>query len=213
MQEDKIVEGKTVDLLGDWDKQKPLSGSMRPDQAAQTLQMFESKFNRLKDDRENIVKAKEALELSEPGYTSANAERMKVAIEEMQDLKAVWTALSGVWSQIDEIKEKPWLSIQPRKVFNLFLYFLSFFSCSLFSSFKLRQQIDATLNSLKELPANYRNYEAYEHVKKLLQGYAKINVLIVDLKSEALKERHWKALMKQLRVNWNLSDLTLGQVL
>ena len=35
---------------------------------------------------------------------------------------------------------------------------------------------------------------------------------IVELKSDALKERHWKTLMRQLRVNWVLSDLTLGQV-
>lgn len=39
-----------------------------------------------------------------------------------------------------------------------------------------------------------------------------INVLIVELKSEALKERHWKNLMRRLHVNWVLTDLTLGQV-
>lgn len=39
-----------------------------------------------------------------------------------------------------------------------------------------------------------------------------MNMIVVDLKSDALKERHWKQLMKQLRVSWNLSDLTLGQV-
>lgn len=37
-------------------------------------------------------------------------------------------------------------------------------------------------------------------------------MMIVELKSDALKERHWKQLMKKLRVNWVLSDLTLGQV-
>ena len=39
-----------------------------------------------------------------------------------------------------------------------------------------------------------------------------VNVLIVELKSEALKERHWKTLMRKLHVNWVLSDLNLGQV-
>ena len=39
-----------------------------------------------------------------------------------------------------------------------------------------------------------------------------MNVLIVELKSEALKERHWKQLMRKLRVNWVLSDLSLGQI-
>ena len=36
--------------------------------------------------------------------------------------------------------------------------------------------------------------------------------MIVELKSEALKERHWKTLMRKLHVNWVLSDLNLGQV-
>lgn len=39
-----------------------------------------------------------------------------------------------------------------------------------------------------------------------------MNVLIVELKSEALKERHWKQLMKRLNVNWVLSELTLGHI-
>ena len=37
-------------------------------------------------------------------------------------------------------------------------------------------------------------------------------MLVTELKSEALKERHWKQLMRKLRVNWVLSELTLGQV-
>jgi len=39
-----------------------------------------------------------------------------------------------------------------------------------------------------------------------------VNMTITELKSEALKERHWKQLMKNLRVRWQLHDLTLGQV-
>ena len=57
-----------------------------------------------------------------------------------------------------------------------------------------------------------RQYANYEFVRKLLQGYAKVNGLVVQLKSDALKERHWKTLCRQLRVNWVLSDLNLGQV-
>lgn len=35
---------------------------------------------------------------------------------------------------------------------------------------------------------------------------------IIDLKSEAVKERHWKLLMRKLRVKWVLSELTLGHI-
>ncbi len=37
-------------------------------------------------------------------------------------------------------------------------------------------------------------------------------MLVTELKSEALKDRHWKQLTKKLRVSWQLHDLTLGQV-
>ncbi len=77
---------------------------------------MEGKFTRLKEERENISKAKEALELAEPGQLSPSEERMQVALEELQDLKGVWSELSRIWEQIDEQKEKPWLSVQPRKV-------------------------------------------------------------------------------------------------
>lgn len=85
---------------------------------------------------------------------SSAEDRMIVVFEEMQDLKGVWSELSKVWVQIDEIREKPWLSVQPRK---------------------LRQQLDGLTSQLKELPARFRQYSSYEYVKKLLQSYVKVS--------------------------------------
>lgn len=39
-----------------------------------------------------------------------------------------------------------------------------------------------------------------------------VNWMVVELKGSAVKERHWKSLMRKLRVAWVLSDLNLGQV-
>ena len=50
------------------------------------------------------------------GTLSASEERVQVALEELQDLKGVWCELSKIWEQIDEMKDKPWLSVAPRKV-------------------------------------------------------------------------------------------------
>ena len=58
------------------------------------------------------------------GTLSASEERMQVAVEELQDLKGVWSELSKIWEQIDDLKERPWLSVQPRKVAE---YFLTYF--------------------------------------------------------------------------------------
>lgn len=37
-----------------------------------------------------------------------------------------------------------------------------------------RQQLEAMLNELKELPARLRMYDSYEYVRKLLQSYTKV---------------------------------------
>ena len=60
---------------------------------------------------------------------------LQVAFEELQDLKGVWSELCKIWEQIDEMKEKPWLSVQPRK---------------------LRQQIDNLLAQMKETEEKLR---------------------------------------------------------
>lgn len=191
--EDKYVENQTVELLNDWDKNKPCDGYLSPKDATSSLQIFGAKFTRIKEDRDNVQKAKEALELQGPGIAplNPNDEKLSVALEELEDLKSVWSELSKIWEQLDQLKELPWLSVQPRKI---------------------RNKLDNLLNQLKELPARFRQYASYDFVKRLLQSLTKVNVLIIELKSDALKERHWKALTRQLNVQWVLSDLTLGNV-
>lgn len=65
----------------------------------------------------------------------------------------MWSELTKVWDQIDEMKEKTWLSIAPRK---------------------LRTQIDALLSQLRDMPARLRHYPSFDYVKRLLQSYAKV---------------------------------------
>ncbi|KAL3321193.1 Cytoplasmic dynein 1 heavy chain 1 [Cichlidogyrus casuarinus] len=189
--EDKLVENRTNDLLQEWDKEKPVHGNSSPSDAVNILTILEGKFNRLSEERENMQRAKEALFLAEPGQVPPSEEKVTVAIEELQDLKTVWSELSGTWQKIEQLRETPWPMVQPRKI---------------------RQSIDEMVGTLKEMPSKFRYYAAYEHVKKTLQSFGKVNAMLAELKSEALKDRHWKQLMRKLNVQWVLSDLTLGQM-
>ena len=74
---------------------------MKPDEATNALAIFEGKFTRLKEERDNVCKAKEALELAEPGQVSPTEERMMVALEELHDLKGVWSELAKIWEQVN----------------------------------------------------------------------------------------------------------------
>ena len=88
---------------------------MKPDQALKQLQVFDTKFTRIKEERDNMIKAKDALELRDSSSNSNDA-KISVSIEELQDLKGVWSELAKIWEQIDEQKEKQWLTVQPRKL-------------------------------------------------------------------------------------------------
>ena len=177
--EDKIVENKINDIIQEWEQTRPVQGSMRADTALNTINIFEGKLTRVQEDYELVCKAKEALDLELIRHT-----RLEPVFEELRDLKAVWTALSGVWNQIGELREMTWATVQPRK---------------------LRQQLDGLLSSTKEMPTRMRQYAAFEYVQDVLRGLLKSNTLIGELKSEALKDRHWKQLFKVLRVPSQIS--------
>lgn len=152
------------------------------------INIFEGRVNRLKEESDTVSRAKEALDLE-----LVRDDRLEPVLEEIRDLKAVWTALSGVWAQIAELRETLWSSIQSRK---------------------LRQQLDALLATTRDMPSRMRQYAAFEFVQETLRQQLKSNALIGDLKSEALRERHWRQLYKALRVSnlYSPSSMTLGSV-
>jgi dynein heavy chain 1 len=65
---------------------------------------------------------------------------------------------------------------------------------------------------LKAFPARIRQYDAFGHVQQRVKTLLKHNIIINDLRSEALRERHWKALRQRLGVQWILNELTLGDI-
>ena len=177
--EDKIVENKITDLLAEWEQTRPVQGNLRADTAMNTINVFEGKLSRVQEEYDLVCRAKEALDLELSRHT-----RLEPIFEELRDLKAVWTALTGIWSAIGELRELSWATVQPRK---------------------LRQQIDQLLASTKEMPTRMRQYAAFEYVQEVLRGLLKSNIIVGELKSEALKDRHWKQLFKVLRVPSQIS--------
>ncbi|GAA6030036.1 hypothetical protein JCM8097_009225 [Rhodosporidiobolus ruineniae] len=186
--EDKILQNRVEEIVVEWEANKPIQGSLKADTAMNAIGVFEGRVNRLKEQYDMLSRAKESLDLE-----LVKDDRLEPVLEEIRDLKAVWTALSGVWAQISELRETLWSSVQSRK---------------------LRQQLDALLANTREMPSKMRQYAAFEYVQDTLRAYIKSNPLLADLKSEALRERHWRQLYKALRVGgqYSPSSMTLGAV-
>ena len=86
---------------------RPLQGGIKAETAINTLNIFESRLARLADDYDLVCRAKEALNLEH-----SRDDRLVPVTEELRDLKAVWTALSGVWSRLYQLRETIWSSGQ-----------------------------------------------------------------------------------------------------
>lgn len=186
--EDKVVQNRVTESIADWDREKPIQGSLKADTAMNSISVFEVRINRLKEESDMVTQAKEALDLE-----GSREDRLDPILEEIRDLKAVWTALSGVWMQIGEMRDISWSTLQPRKI---------------------RQQIDGLLSSTREMPSRMRQYAAFEFVQETLRQYLKSNTIVSELKSEALRERHWRSLFKKLRISspYIPSQMKLGNV-
>jgi len=186
--EDKLVEQKISEILQDWEKNKPVQGNIKPDIATNTLMIFEGRVTRVKEEFDMVCRAKEALDLD----LSAD-DRLEPVLEELRDLKSVWSSLAKIWQSIYEIRDTLWSTVVPRKI---------------------RSQLDGLVNSTKDMPNRMRQYAAFEYVQESLRLYLKINPLLIDLKSEALRERHWRQLFKALRLDGRLalSEMTVGNI-
>jgi len=186
--EDKVVSGKVAELIANWNEEKPISGHIPPHEATSTLSSFEARLTSLRAESEMVSKAKEALDL--PGSTD-NA--LPAILEEVNDFMSVWAALSTIWKSLNDLRDALWTSVQPRK---------------------LRQSIDGLQTMSKEMPSRMRQYSAFEHIQSVLKQFLKVNPLLSDMKSEAVRERHWNKIYKALKPNKRYSpvSMTLGDV-
>ena len=186
--EDKIVAEKIGDILAQWNQDKPVSGNIGPEDATVTLNAFQTRLTHLKSEAEMVAKAKAALDLPHKPDTT-----LDTILEEVNDFSLVWASLSTIWKSLNELRDMLWSNIQPRK---------------------LRQSIDGLIKMTKDMPSRMRQYAAFEHVQNVLRQLLKANPILSDLKSEAMRERHWTKLYKALRPGKRYSQLsmTLGDV-
>lgn len=186
--EDKVVGGKIGEVLAQWNEEKPVSGNIPPAVASSTLKSFLSRLTTLQSESDMVTKAKEALDLP-----NSPDNILSTILEEVQDFTSVWDALSTIWNSVNELRDTLWSSVQPRK---------------------LRQSLDGLIKMTKDMPSRMRQYAAFEHVQSVLRQLLKVNPLMSDMKSEAVRERHWVKIFKALKPGKRYSpvSMSLGNV-
>jgi dynein heavy chain 1, cytosolic len=54
-----------------------------------------------------------------------------------------------------------------------------------------------------------RSYDDYESMKSKIKKIQQQNGIIADLKGEAMKDRHWKRLLRELAIRKSFNEITL----
>ena len=185
--EDKTNSQKVTDLVTDWANNKPLIGNITPDQAIETLTKFEFNMKKAQLDQTNLIKAKDALGLD----VGATNSEISTCLEEVSDLTEVWEAVSKPYGVLLDLKDTLWATAKMRKV---------------------RKALDDLLIELRSLPNRIRQYDAYtalyDKIKSFLSGHATMS----DMKTDALKDRHWKTILQRLNIHVSFSELTVGML-
>lgn len=183
--EDKSAAKKLKELLEKWAEDKPLRGDRTPPDALAVLTQYELTLKKASVHQENLVRAKDALGLED------NLERSEVTdcLNELADLKEVWEAMTDPYKALDVIKDTSWTTAVMRKV---------------------RRGLDDLLVLMRSLPNRIRQYDAYTQLHDSIKGFITGHSFLSELKTDALKERHWKTILQRLGIHIPFTDLTVG---
>ncbi|TDH68981.1 hypothetical protein CCR75_000940 [Bremia lactucae] len=196
MNEKSILDNKINKAVTEWDSFKPLHGNQSPKTATEVLIVYEMRFKLLRAEQDKTNAALNALNItyvSGIGSSSIDDDRssysdLSRALEELSGLDEVWKSISKVWADMDELQDTLWSAVHPRKV---------------------RKQLDEFIEVMRRFPARVQQYEAFEYYISLIQSRKAMNSLLSELKSDAVRDRHWKQILRLLKIASPLTELSL----
>ena len=164
--EQASVDAKTESLIRECEADKPASGAIDPRQAMDMLDTLQTKLDKVREERQLMSSAKQILDVREANSAAsvANAriyeEQLEVTGHELTALRNVWQEMSGVQRDIDELKDKQWLAVQPKRV---------------------KATLDALATKLSELPARMRRFDVYDYYNKLVESCSTVSSMCLNL--------------------------------
>ncbi|KAL8271990.1 hypothetical protein Esti_004114 [Eimeria stiedai] len=186
------LQGRLQQLYSDWMLQRPVRDDVTPGHAMTILKKYEQQLEKITSDYECGEKAKAALGIENSGFGPGGETFSPSALsEEIADMKGVWQSLGGLHTELAALRETLWAAVVPKQI---------------------RASLESLLEQIKQIPARFRQYEAFEELQQKINKFLSLNMLITDMKSETLKDRHWKIILGKLKIRKSLADIMLGNL-
>ena len=189
--QDDEIEKKVKALQKDWkdanliDQDQPEGGHK---QMLAQIATIEATIEEIDGDYVKIGQAKTILGVETEGGTN----KLDGIKSDCGDLAAVWKEIAKIWDQdggLQDLYDSDWKSVDAKKVLKTLK--------------DLRKQ-------LSDMPTELRAFAAWEHTKEnVVERCIGQNQLLVGLRSESLKDRHWRDIRNKLDLP-SMDLLTLG---
>ena len=110
MAEDQAVSARIADVVSHWAEEKPVSGTIAPEEATSLLGSYQVRLQKLQVEADTISKAKEALALP-----PSREDSLPAVLEEVEDFSSVWSALGTIWQNLNDLRDSLWNSVHHEK--------------------------------------------------------------------------------------------------
>jgi dynein heavy chain 1 len=185
--EENRVNDSIETLLQEWESKKHLSRALNPLSSIKTLVNFEDLFSNLAKSSGQVTSI-----LKSMNAPMAQNHDLDSIIDEIKVQKSAWSSINTLWEEVERIKSFKWNSVPSREI---------------------RQSLDSSLSLSRSFSSSIRQYSSFDEIQGEIKLYLKTFHFIQNLKSESMKPRHWRALLKQLgKQEVAYESLTLGDV-
>lgn len=111
--------------------------------------------------------------------------------EDQTNLLQVWQKVAEIWVEIDKIDATPFQVYVHKTV---------------------KEVLDLKMNEMREFPNKMRQYQIYETYIDHIKSYKKVNEILQELRSDAMKQKHWREMLSRLKIGTKQSELHLGDL-
>lgn len=157
----KIVNNITEE----WQQKKPISAHLQPKESLSIIAIFQTRCNEVKNNISSLSRVSSYLNI-DINFDS----NLDFMLEEVKDLKNVWTSLLSLWNSLSDIKSQKWTNINART---------------------LKSQLEELLSQCRATPVIVRQYSAFEEIQKSVKKHLNEFPLLSEMKNPAIKPRHW----------------------
>jgi dynein heavy chain 1 len=186
LHEHRTLNRDIGDLCSDWDLHKPIKSDQSPVEAKSILKRYEAKFAKKRYLHDIFCRAKVVLMLD-----VRTSDQILVAMSELTDIEEVWNQLTEIWDEFEGIKLISWMSD---------------------SVWKIKTNLELLLTKLRDMPNRIRQYSAHQGIQNMILQATKKHSLMLNLRSESLRARHWSRILATVNISVSLDHLKVGDV-